>query len=120
MTVGHWWGGAVVLIAAVNRDMRYTAFELYRRGLVPGHTTRNNPNPPDRLEAVLVMPQIVAGALGSPSISIPLRVLFDVPPRGLTGTVWSLLPSYFAASPRAFGNSLEPGVGFAFLGGVSD
>ena len=81
-------GCRLVLVAAVNRDMRYIAFELYQRGLVPGRITRNNPNPPNRLEAVLAMPQVViqqAGALGPPSISIPLQVLFDVVPPGVTG-----------------------------------
>ena len=81
-------GCRLVLIAAVNRDVHYIAFELYRRGHVPERITRNNPNPPSRLEAVLAMPQIViqqAGALGPPSISIPLQVLFDVVPPGVTG-----------------------------------
>ena len=32
--------------------------------------------------------------------------------------MWPSLPSFFAALPRVFGNSPEPGVGFAFLGGV--
>lgn len=78
-------GCRLVSIAAVNRCI---AFALYQRGLVPGHTTRNNPHPPDRLEAVLVTPQIVvqqAGELEPPSISIPLQVLFDVVLPGLTG-----------------------------------